>query len=132
MITKDGRDLPIESLTPDNYLVPAGEEKSYHCVIEVVQYNQKTGDKISRPRVQKFGKKIFESVVESSLRKQGYKVIILHDPNDWLKDQAVKRAQAAKKAAEDKAKAEEERINALVEKKLAEREKKSKGKKAEE
>lgn len=132
MITKDGRDLPIESLTPDNYLVPAGEEKSYHCVIEVVQYNQKTGDKISRPRVQKFGKKIFESVVESSLRKQGYKVIILHDPNDWLKEQAVKRAEAAKKAAEDKAKAEEERINALVEKKLAEREKKSKGKKAEE
>lgn len=132
MITKDGRDLPIESLTPDNYLVPAGEEKSYHCVIEVVQFNQKTGEKISRPRVQKFGKKIFESVVESSLRKQGYKVIILHDPNDWLKDQAVKRAEAAKKAAEDKAKAEEERINALVEKKLAEREKKSKGKKAEE
>lgn len=132
MITKDGRDLPIESLTPDNYLVPAGEEKSYHCVIEVVQYNQKTGEKISRPRVQKFGKKIFESVVESSLRKQGYKVIILHDPNDWLKEQAVKRAEAAKKAAEDKAKAEEERINALVEKKLAEREKKSKGKKAEE
>lgn len=132
MITKDGRDLPIESLTPDNYLVPAGEEKSYHCVIEVVQFNQKTGERISRPRVQKFGKKIFESVVESSLRKQGYKVIILHDPNDWLKEQAVKRAQAAKKAAEDKAKAEEERINALVEKKLAEREKKSKGKKAEE
>lgn len=132
MITKDGRDLPIESLTPDNYLVPAGEEKSYHCVIEVVQFNQKTGEKISRPRVQKFGKKIFESVVESSLRKQGYKVIILHDPNDWLKEQAVKRAEAAKKAAEDKAKAEEERINALVEKKLAEREKKSKGKKAEE
>lgn len=132
MITKDGRDLPIESLTPDNYLVPAGEEKSYHCVIEVVQFNQKTGEKTSRPRVQKFGKKIFESVVESSLRKQGYKVIILHDPNDWLKEQAVKRAEAAKKAAEDKAKAEEERINALVEKKLAEREKKSKGKKAEE
>ena len=132
MITKDGRDLPIESLTPDNYLVPAGEEKSYHCVIEVVQYDRKTGEKISRPRVQKFGKKIFESVVESSLRKQGYKVIILHDPNDWLKEQAVKRAEAAKKAAEDKAKAEEERINALVEKKLAEREKKSKGKKAEE
>lgn len=132
MITKEGRDLPIESLTPDNYLVPAGEEKSYHCVIEVVQFNQKTGEKISRPRVQKFGKKIFESVVESSLRKQGYKVIILHDPNDWLKEQAVKRAEAAKKAAEDKAKAEEERINALVEKKLAEREKKSKGKKAEE
>lgn len=132
MITKDGRDLPIESLTPDNYLVPVGEEKSYHCVIEVVQFNQKTGEKISRPRVQKFGKKIFESVVESSLRKQGYKVIILHDPNDWLKEQAVKRAEAAKKAAEDKAKAEEERINALVEKKLAEREKKSKGKKAEE
>ena len=124
MITKDGRDLPIESLTPDNYLVPAGEEKSYHCVIEVVQYNQKTGDKISRPRVQKFGKKIFESVVESSLRKQGYKVIILHDPNDWLKEQAAKRAENAKA----KAKAEQEKFDAAVAAAVAKEMAKQKGK----
>ena len=128
MITKDGRDLPIESLTKDNYVVPVGEERSCHCIIEVVQFDPKTGKRLSRPRIQKFGKKMFESIVESSLRKQGYNVTILHDPNDWLKEQAAKRAESAKKAAEEKAKAEEDRINALVEKKLAEREKKgSKG-----
>ena len=52
MITKDGRDTPIEKLTPDNYIVPKGEEKDYHAVIEVVQYDPKTGRKISKARVQ--------------------------------------------------------------------------------
>ncbi len=66
MITKDGRDTPIEKLTAENYIVPKGEEKSYHAVIEVVQFDPKTGKRISKPRVQKFGKKMFEtSVMES-------------------------------------------------------------------
>ena len=41
MITKDGRDTPIEKLTAENYIVPKGEEKDYHAVIEVVQYDPK-------------------------------------------------------------------------------------------
>ena len=69
MITKDGRDTPIEKLTPDNYVVPKGEEKDYHAIIEVVQYDPKTGRKISRPRVQKFGRKAFEQTVQASLTK---------------------------------------------------------------
>ena len=32
MITKDGRDTPIEKLTAENYIVPKGEEKDYHAV----------------------------------------------------------------------------------------------------
>ena len=126
MITKDGRDTPIEKLTPDNYIVPKGEEKSYHAVIEVVQFDPKTGNRISRPRVQKFGKKIFEAHVADSLRKQGYTVTILHDPNVWLKEQAAKREQAAKDAAAAKAKADQEKFDAAVaaavSKALAERE----------
>lgn len=114
MITKDGRDTPIEKLTADNYVVPKGEEKDYHAVIEVVQYDPKTGKRLSRPRVQKFGKKIFEAHVADSLRKQGYTVTILHDPNVWLKEQAAKREQAAKEAAAAKAKAEQERFDAAV------------------
>ena len=114
MITKDGRDTPIEKLTADNYIVPKGEEKDYHAVIEVVQFDQKTGKRISKPRVQKFGKKIFEAHVFNSLRKQGYTVTILHDPNAWLKEQAVKAEQQAKKQAEAKAKAEQERFDAAV------------------
>ena len=114
MITKDGRDTPIEKLTAENYIVPKGEEKDYHAVIEVVQYDPKTGKRISRPRVQKFGKKIFEAHVADSLRKQGYTVTILHDPNVWLKEQAAKREQAAKEAAAAKAKADQEKFDAAV------------------
>jgi len=114
MITKDGRDTPIEKLTAENYIVPKGEEKDYHAVIEVVQFDQKTGKRISQPRVQKFGKKIFEAHVANSLRKQGYTVTILHDPNAWLKEQAAKAEQRAKEQAEAKAKAEQEKFDAAV------------------
>lgn len=120
MITKDGRDTPIEKLTPENYIVPKGEEKDYHAVIEVVQFDPKTGKRISRPWVQKFGKKIFEAHVSDSLRKQGYTVTILHDPNVWLKEQAAKAEQQAKEQAEAKAKAEQEKFDAAVAKALAE------------
>ena len=114
MITKDGRDTPIEKLTPDNYIVPKGEEKDYHAIIEVRQFDPKTGNRLSKPRVQKFGKKIFEAHVGDSLRKQGYTVTILHDPNVWMKEQAAKAEQQAKEQAEAKAKAEQERFNAAV------------------
>ena len=114
MITKDGRDTPIERLTPEIYIVPKGEEKSYHAVIEVKQFDPKTGVRISRPRIQKFGKKSFESHVRESLRKQGYDILILHDPNAWIKDQQAKVAERAKADAEAKAKAEKEKFDAAV------------------
>lgn len=114
MITKDGRDTPIEKLTPDNYIVPKGEERAYHAVIEVVQYDPKTGKKLSKPRVQKFGKKSFEASIQASLRKQGYTVTILHDPNGWIAEQQEKAAAKAKADAEAKAKAEQEKFDAAV------------------
>lgn len=127
MITKDGRDLPIEKLTPDNYIVPQGEERAYHAVIEVKQFDPKTGVRLSRPRVQKFGKKMFEAHIFDSLRKQGYDVIILHDPNKWIAEQKMIAEQRAKEQAVAKAKAEQERfdeaVRAAVARALAEREK---------
>lgn len=114
MITKDGRDTPIEKLTPENYIVPKGEEMDYHAVIEVRQFDPKTGNRISKPRVQKFGKKIFEAHVVDCLRKQGYTVTILHDPNVWFKEQVEKAEQQAKEQAEAKAKAEQEKFDAAV------------------
>lgn len=127
MITKDGRDTPIEKLTAENYVVPKGEERSYHCVIEVEQFDQKTGAKISQPRVQKFGKKIFETHVQASLRKQGYKVTILHDPNEWIKANQELAEKREMEALEAKAKAEKEKFDAAVSeavaKALAEKEK---------
>lgn len=121
MITKDGRDTPIEKLTAENYIVPKGEEKDYHAVIEVVQFDQKTGKRISQPRVQKFGKKIFEAHVANSLRKQGYTVTILHDPNVWLKEQAEKAEKEKAEAEAAKAKAEQEKFDAAVDKAVSER-----------
>ena len=127
MITKDGRDTPIERLTPDNYIVPKGEERAYHAVIEVKQFDPKTGKRISTPRVQKFGKKSFESHIADSLRKQGYDILILHDPNAWIKEQQAKATERAKAEAEAKKKAEQEKFDAAVAaavaKALAEREK---------
>lgn len=127
MITRDGRDTPIDKLTAENYVVPKGEERSYHCVIEVVHYDQKTGKKLSKPRVQKFGRKMFEAVVRDSLAKQGYAVTVLHDPREWIKANKEKAAASAKAAAEAKKKAEQERFDAAVAeavaKALAEREK---------
>lgn len=127
MITKDGRDTPIDKITPDNYIVPKGEEMSYHAVIEVVQFDTKTGKKLSKPRIQKFGKKMFESSVQASLRKQGYTVTILHDPNQWIAEQQKQAAEKAKADAEAKAKAEQDRfdaaVDAAVERRLAAREK---------
>ena len=90
MIAKNGRDLPIEQITIDNYEVPRGEEMVYHVKIEVKQFNSKTGERVSRPRIQKFGMKTWESSVRDSLRKQGYTMEILHDPNTWI---AENRAQ---------------------------------------
>lgn len=127
MITKDGRDTPIDKITPDNYIVPKGEEMSYHAVIEVVQFDTKTGKKLSKPRIQKFGKKMFESSVRASLQKQGYTVTILHDPNQWIAEQREQAAAKAKADAEAKEKAEKEKfdaaVNAAVAKALAAREK---------
>ena len=122
-------------LTPEPYVVPKGEERYYHALIEVKQFDPKTGQRISRPRVQKFGKKIFDRVVRDALMKQGYEVTILHNPTEWIKAQAAQQAASAKAAREAKEKAEAEKmqaaIDAAVAKALAEREKAAKkGKKA--
>ena len=109
MRTKDGRDLPVLDITADNYIVPQGEEMTVHAKIEVRQFDQKTGKRISTPRIQKFGMKEWQSVMQSSLRKQGYTVEILHDPFKFAQEHAaqVAAAQAAKaKAAQEAAEAE--------------------------
>lgn len=114
MITKDGRDTAIEKLTPDNYIVPKGEEMTYHAIIEVVQYDPKTGKRLSKPRVQKFERKIFETHVWASLKKQGYTITILHDPNEWIKAEKAKAVEKAKQQAAAKAKAEQAKFDAAV------------------
>lgn len=102
MRTKNGRDLPIEQVTAENYIVPKGEELVYHVKQEVIEFHRKTGKRISSPRIQKYGRKIWESVVRDSLLQQGYTIEVLHDPTGYIAAQQAKRAEskAAAKAAE--------------------------------
>lgn len=126
MITKDGREVALENLTADQYIVPKGEERLYHCVIEVTNFDRKTGRRLSKPRIQKFGRKMFDAHIYHSLTQQGYDVKILHDPTKWIAEHkaevaASRKAKAeAEKAAQQKA--FDEAVAAAVAKALAEKE----------
>lgn len=98
------KDVDVTKVTPENYIVPDNEKHLYHCVIEVRKFDSETGKRLSVPRVQKFGKKMYENNVAENLKKQGYTVVVLHDPNEWLADQAEENK--AKAAADAKAKEE--------------------------
>lgn len=76
---KQVKDVTIEKVNDENYIVPANERHLYHCVIEVKKFNPETGERLSKPRIQKFGQKAFELVLPK-LKEQGYTVTILHSP----------------------------------------------------
>lgn len=110
MITKDGKDLPILAITPENYLVPKGEERLYHVKMEVKSFDQHTGARLSHPFIQKYSRVDFEGGMMSILRQQGYDMEILHDPKAWEAEHAAElRRTKAEAEAEAKKKAEEER-----------------------
>lgn len=103
------KDVAITYVTPENYIVPSNEQHLYHCVIEVRKFDSETGKRLSVPRIQKFGKKSFENGILDALKKQGYTITVLHDPNEYVKAQAKEKAArtaAQQKAAEEKAAAD--------------------------
>lgn len=108
--TEEGqiKDVNILDVTPENFIVPKGEEDCYHCRIEVKKFNQDTGERISKPRMQVFGKKFFESFGVHNLRKQGFIVDVMHDPNKWLQENEAKLEAEKQKKAEAGAKAKAE------------------------
>ena len=116
MQTKTGRDLKAEEITKENYLVPKGEELLYHIKQEQKQFDQKTGKKISRARIQKFGEKEWQTVVEKNMKKQDYNIEILHDPTEF---KAINEAKAAEAKAQAEAEARQKEINDAVAKALA-------------
>lgn len=70
----------VEAKKEDNgYSVPFNERHLYHCRIEVKKFNAETGERLSKPRIQKFGMKTFQLVLPK-LREQGYTVEILYSP----------------------------------------------------
>ena len=87
------KDVAITYVTPENYIVPSNEQHLYHCVIEVRKFDSETGKRLSVPRIQKFGKKSFENGILDALKKQGYTITVLHDPNEYVKAQAEEKAE---------------------------------------
>lgn len=86
------KDVPIVEVTPENYIVPKGEEDTFHCKIEQTQFNPRNGKRLSRPRIQKFEAKMYPSVARN-LRQQGWDIEVLYDPTDYLAEREAKRAQ---------------------------------------
>lgn len=110
MITKDNKDLSVLEITPENYLVPRGEERFYHVKMEIRSFDQHTGERLSHPFIQKFTRVDFEGGMMSLLRQQGYDMVILHDPKVWMEQHAAELNKSkAQKEAEAKAKAEAEK-----------------------
>lgn len=125
MLTKDGKDVDIIKIDADNYKVPAGEEHLYHVKIEVKKFNPDSGARMSRPRIQIFGAKEYETTVKNDLVRQGYTLDVLHNPTEWLKQQEAAKAKAAEQTAADRKKAADEKAaadaQAAEEKKAAEK-----------
>lgn len=97
------KDVAIIDVMPENYIVPDNEKHLYHCVIEIKEFDSETGKRLSIPRIQKFGKKGYENSIADNLKKQGYTITVLYDPNEYMK---------AKAEADEKAKAEKATANA--------------------
>lgn len=120
------KDVAITDVTPENYIVPSNEQHLYHCIIEVRKFDSETGKRLSVPRIQKFGKKSFENGILDALKKQGYTITVLHDPNEYVKAQAEEKAArtaAQQKAAEEKAAAADAKAKAEAEAKAKAEEK---------
>ena len=109
--------MGLLEVTKDNFICPENERHLYHCRIEVRKFNAETGERLSKPRMQVFGKKFFETFGLHNLRKQGYTVDVLYDPNEYLKETAGKLEEIKRKRAEEAKAAERE---ALKEEILAE------------
>ena len=117
------KDVPILEVTAANYIVPQGEEGTYHCRIEQQQFNPQDGRRLSRPRIQKFEAKSWPSV-KRNLLQQGWTIDVLYDPTDYLnklKEQAQQTlAERQRLAEEAKAREREAMKEALKAELLAE------------
>ena len=84
------KDVPIKEVTPENYLVPKGEETAYHVMQCIPFFDQRTGKDLSNYRIQKYGVKEYHDI-SRNLKQLGYKITVLHDPSEYLKEQADAR-----------------------------------------
>ena len=105
------KDVPISEVNAANYIVPEGEEGSYHVKQEITTFHQKTGKRLSVPRIQKYGAKEYQ-VISRNLKQQGYDIEVLYDPTDWLREQAEKREELKAMTVQKKRELEQKRREA--------------------
>lgn len=75
------------NVTPENYIVPEDEQGSYHVIQEIKDFDRRTGKRLSRPRLQKYGAKEFPAI-QRILKQQGYDITVLYNPAKYLQAQA--------------------------------------------
>lgn len=102
------KDVSILEVTPENYIVPKGEEGVYHCRIEQKSFNASTGERQSRPRIQKFEPKMWP-MLSRNLKLQGWTVEVMHDPTEWIKQQEEKAAMTEAERIRQRQEAEAQR-----------------------
>ena len=107
------------NVNKDNYIVPEGEEGLYHVIQEVKKFHQETGKRLSKPVIQKYGKKEFETIVQRQLRLQNYQVVMLHEPVKDGKVNVVKAPAQEVKSLRDELAALKEELAAMKAKKAA-------------
>ena len=114
---------PLDNVTADNYKVPQGEEGIFHVVLEVKEFDRKTGERTSVPRVQKFGVNAFETAFPN-LKRLGYDVRVVYDPTSWLEKQAKEAEEREQQGAQYAAEAQQAAIEEALEKQRKEFEEK--------
>lgn len=102
------KDVPILEVTRDNYIVPRGEEDTYHCKIEQTQFNPRNGKRQSKPRIQKFDAKMYPTIARN-LRQQGWDIEVLYDPTEYLQEKEEKARQMQELTYQQRREAEEAR-----------------------
>jgi hypothetical protein len=102
------KDVPILEVTRDNYIVPRGEEDTYHCKIEQTQFNPRNGKRQSKPRIQKFDAKMYPTIARN-LRQQGWDIEVLYDPTEYLQEKEAKARQIQELTYQQRREAEEAR-----------------------
>ena len=97
------KDVPLSEVTPANYIVPQGEEKSWHVIQEKKEFDRNTGRQLSRPVLQKYDMKCYPQT-RKYLMDAGYTITVLHDPTRWVNQNSQKtqaRTQGAGLTAKD-------------------------------
>lgn len=108
------KDVEILDVTTENYIVPENEKHLFHVKIEQKAFNQNTGKRLSKPRVQKFGVKMYNRILDD-LQRQGFSIEVLYNPTEYLKQAEETKTQIQKNVVKAE---QQKRIDEAVEKAL--------------